>query len=239
MMRAAIVTGASGGIGLAIVRVLGSSGYAVTVTGRRPEKLAATVEMLHRESLEVHSIAGDVSDSAFIEELVRAHRNRFGRLDVLVNNAGVGIGAPLSKLRERDVDLQLSVNVRSVVLMYRAALPLLRASAAEHRNALVINLASLGGKRPEPIVSVYSAAKAAVIAFSAAMNRELGPQGIKSTALCPAFVNTEMTAWIRDKVPAAEMIDPQDVAGAVAWLLSTGPQCVVPEIVLTRPGDVL
>jgi 3-oxoacyl-[acyl-carrier protein] reductase len=238
-MRGAIVTGGSSGIGLAVARILCEGGHAVTVTGRRPEKLEAAVAGLEGLGGCVQGVAGDISDPGTIIEIVGRHEAFSGRVDVLFNNAGVGIGRPVEAIRDSEVELEFGVNLRAVILMYRAALPQLRVAAAESGNVIVINNASLGGKRPVAIASSYSAMKAGVVAFTASMNRELGAQGIKSTALCPAYVDTEMTSWLRDDLPAEEMLTAADVAGAVRWLLSTSRRVVVPEIELTRPGDVL
>ena len=93
--RAAIVTGASSGIGLAVTRMLAGSGHAVTMAARRPDKLAAAYEQLRDEGLEVGQVAADVGYEADVERVVAAHRDAYGRLDVLMNNAGVGIGAPI------------------------------------------------------------------------------------------------------------------------------------------------
>jgi short-subunit dehydrogenase len=123
------------------------------------------------------------------------------------------------------------------VILYREALELLRAAGAEHRKALVVNLSSIAGKHPEPWLSVYSATKAAVIAYTIAMNKELGKQGIKSVALCPGWVDTDMTVFVKEQVPAEEMIRPQDIASAVRFVLGLSPAAVVPEIAFQRPGD--
>src|SRR5215510_11084331 len=98
MDRAAIVTGGSSGIGLAIARMLGEEGYALTVAARRPDKLADAAEGLRGEGYEVQDIAGNLSDEEVIKGVVDAHREQFGRLDVLVNNAGVGVGAPVGEI---------------------------------------------------------------------------------------------------------------------------------------------
>ena len=237
--RAAIVTGASSGIGLAIARVLAEEGFGVTMAARRPEKLQGAVDGLAAEGFDVHAVPAALSEEAEIQKVVAAHRERYGRLDVLVNNAGVGVGAPVGEIQTKHLDMQLSVNLRSIVLFYRECIELLKAAGAEHSNALVVNTSSISGKRGEAWLSVYSATKHGVVGFTEAMNKELGGQGIKSLALCPAFVDTPMTDFAKGQVKAEEMIRPQDVAESVRFMLRLSPACVVPEIMFVRPGDAL
>jgi NAD(P)-dependent dehydrogenase (short-subunit alcohol dehydrogenase family) len=237
--RAAIVTGASSGIGLAIARMLGEEGFSVTMAARRPEKLEGAVSGLAADGFEVHGVAANLSEEAEVQRVVAAHRERHGRLDVLVNNAGVGVGAPIGEIQTKRLDMQLNINLRAIVLFYRESLRMLQAAGAEHRNALVVNTSSMSGKRGVGWLSVYSATKHAVVGWTEAMNQELGPQGIKSTALCPAFVDTPMTDFVKGNVPAEEMIQPRDIAEAVRYLLKVSPACVVPEIMFMRPGDAL
>ncbi|HEY7829040.1 MAG TPA: SDR family oxidoreductase [Solirubrobacteraceae bacterium] len=237
--RTAIVTGASSGIGLAIARVLGQEGHAITMAARRPEKLENAVAELEAEGLEVHGVAANLADEAEVQKVVAAHKERHGRLDVLVNNAGVGIGATVGEIETKRLDMQLDINIRSIVIFYRECLEMLQASGAEHNNALVVNTSSISGKRAEAWLSVYSATKHAVVGWTEAMNKELGPQGIKSTALCPAFVDTPMTDFVKETVKAEEMIRPEDIAESVRFLLRVSPACVVPEMMFVRPGDAL
>jgi NAD(P)-dependent dehydrogenase (short-subunit alcohol dehydrogenase family) len=237
--RIALVTGASSGIGLAIARMLGEEGYAITMAARRPEKLNDAAAGLSSAGLDVHAVAASLADEDEIKKVVDAHRERYGRLDVLVNNAGVGIGAPAGEIQTKFLDMQLDVNLRSIVLFYRECLEMLKQAGAEHSNALVVNTASISGKRAEAWLSVYSATKHGVVGWTEAMNKELGSQGIKSTALCPAFVDTPMTDFVKGQVKAEEMIRPQDIAEAVRYLLRTSPACVVPEMMFVRPGDAL
>lgn len=237
--RATIVTGASSGIGLAVAHVLGEEGHGVTMVARRPEKLEAAVAQLQSKGLDVHGVAANVADEQEIQRAVSAHRERYGRLDVLVNNAGVGIGALLGEIQTKRVDMQLDINFRSIVLFYRECLPMLQQAAGEHRNVLVVNTSSISGKKAEGWLSVYSATKHAVVGWTEAMNKELGGQGIKSTALCPAFVDTPMTDFAKGHVKAEQMITPQDIAESVRFLLRTSPTCIVPEIMFVRPGDAL
>ncbi|MGZ4170356.1 MAG: SDR family NAD(P)-dependent oxidoreductase [Solirubrobacteraceae bacterium] len=236
--RTAIVTGGSSGIGFAIARMLLGEGYGVTVAARRPEKLADAVAQLSATGGEVASVAVNMASEDAAAQVVAAHRERFGRLDVLVNNAGVGVGALVADIETKRLDMQIGVNLRSVILFYREAVELLRAAGAEHRNALVVNTSSISGKSGEPWLSVYSATKAAVVGFTEAMNKELGNDGIKSTALCPAFVDTAMTDFVKQSVPAETMIQADDVAEAVRMLLRLSPGCVIPEIIFQAPGSV-
>jgi NAD(P)-dependent dehydrogenase (short-subunit alcohol dehydrogenase family) len=234
--RAAIVTGASSGIGLAVARMLAEEGHAVTLAARRPQKLHAAYEALRADGLEVQQVTANVGDEADVRRVVTAHAEAYGRLDVLVNNAGVGIGSPIGELSTKRMDLQLATNLRSIPLFYREALPMLTAAGAEHRNALVVNTASLAGKQGEAWLSIYSATKFGVVGFTQSMNRELSTLGIKSTALCPAFVDTAMTAFVRDQVSPEAMIQISDLVAAMRMLLALSPGCVVPEIVFQLPG---
>lgn len=237
--RAAIVTGASSGIGLAIAHALGDEGYGLTVAARRPEKLAAAAEELRAAGYEVEEVAANMAEEAEIQRVVARHRDRFRRLDVLVNSAGVGIGAPVAEVQANRVDMQLAVNLRAIVLFYRECAEMLKAAGAEHRNATVVNLSSISGKSGQPWLSVYSATKAGVIGYTQAMNKELNGDGIKSVALAPGFVETPMTEFVREHVHAEDMIRVEDVAEAVRFVLRTSPNCVIPEIVFQRPGEAL
>jgi len=237
--RAALITGASRGIGLALADALGDEGYGLTISARKPDTLEQTAETLRGKGYEVQALAANMADEAAIGNLVQAHRDRYGRLDVLVNNAGVGIGAGAGEQQAKYVDLQIDVNLRAIVLLYRDCLDMLKAAGAEHRNAVVINLASIAGKSPSPWLSVYSATKAGVLAYTTAMNKELGAEGIKSTAFAPGFVDTDMTDFVKDSVSADEMIRPGDIAEALRFLLRVSGNCVVPEIIFGRPNETV
>jgi short-subunit dehydrogenase len=235
--RAAIVTGASRGIGYAIADVLGEEGYALTLTARTPESLEKATEELRGKGHQVECVAGNMADETAVKAAVDRHRERFGRLDVLVNNAGVGIGAPAGEQQTKHVDLQINVNLRAIVLFYREAAALLRAAAADADRALVVNLASFAGKSGQPWLSVYSATKAGVIAFTQAMNKEMAGDGVKSTAFCPGLVDTDMAGFIKTQISAEDMLRPQDIAEAMRFLLRVSPACVIPEVVFQRSAD--
>jgi len=237
--RAAIVTGASRGIGLALAETLAAEGYGLTISARKPDPLEAVAERLRGSGCEVESVAANLADADAIAGVVERHKERFGRLDVLVNSAGLGIGAAATDHQIKHVDLQLGVNLRAIILFYREAIEMLRAAGAEHGNALVVNLASLAGKSPQPWLSVYAATKAAVVAYTNAMNKELNAGGVKSVAFCPGFVDTDMSDFVKTSIPAEEMLKTSDMAEALRFLLRVSRTCVVPEIIFQRPDEAI
>jgi NAD(P)-dependent dehydrogenase (short-subunit alcohol dehydrogenase family) len=237
MNRAALITGGSSGIGLAIARALGEEGYRLTVSARRPDKLEAAAQELKDGGFDVEAVPANMADEEEISKLVEAHRERCGRLDVLVNNAGVGIGGAVADAVTKKLDLQLNVNLRAVYLLARESIPLLKEAGAEHGKALMVNTASIAGKHGQGWLAAYSATKFGVVGLSQALHKELSNDGVQVTALCPGFVATAMTDWIEEQVPKDDMIQPSDIAEAVMFLLRTSRNCVVPEVQFLRPGD--
>ena len=235
--RAALITGGSSGIGLAIARALGQDGYGLTVSARRPEKLEEAAESLRADGLDVHAVAANMADEEAIKTVVTEHRERFGRLDVLINNAGIGIGSAVADTATKKLDLQLDVNLRAVYLVARECIPMLKEAGAEHGKALIANTASIAGKHGQGWLSAYSATKFGVVGLSQGLHKELANDGIQVTALCPGFVATAMTDWVEGQVSKEEMIQPQDIAESIRFLLRTSSHCVVPEIQFIRPGD--
>jgi NAD(P)-dependent dehydrogenase (short-subunit alcohol dehydrogenase family) len=234
--RAAIITGASGEIGLAIARVLGELGYGLTLSARRPQKLEEAVAPLRDDGLDVLTVPANMTSEEEVVAIFEAHKERFGRLDVLVNNAGVGIGAPMAEIQTKHMDMQLGVNLRALIIGTREGLPLLREAGAEHGKALIVNTASLAGKFGPGWLSVYAATKAAVISFSQSTEREVAKEGIQCTALAPGFVDTAMADFIKEQI-GEPLIQPADIGESVRFLLSTSAACHVPEIVFVRPGE--
>ena len=234
--RAALITGGSSGIGLAIARALGEDGYGLTISARRPDKLEAAVKKLTDAGLDAHPVPANMAKDEDMEKLVEAHRERYGRLDVLANNAGVGIGGAIAEAETKKLDMQLAVNLRAVYLMTRDCIPLLKEAGAEHGKALIVNTASIAGKYGQGWLAAYSATKFGVVGFSQASHRELGEFGIQVTAICPGFVSTPMTDWVQD-VAKEEMIQPEDIAEGVRFLLRTSKATIVPELQFIRAGD--
>jgi NAD(P)-dependent dehydrogenase (short-subunit alcohol dehydrogenase family) len=222
--RAALVTGGSSGIGLAIARVLKEEGYALTLASRRAEKVEAAAA-----ELGASAIAADVSKEEDCARLVAEHRDRHGRLDVLVNSAGVGVAGAVDALPAKHLDLQLDVNLRGLFLVTQAAIPLLRES-----RGWIVNLASIAGTLPTPGLATYGATKAAVISLTRSLNEELDADGVRAVAICPAFVDTPMAQW--SGLPADEMIRPEDCAEVVRMLLRLSPYARIPHVVIEGTG---
>ena len=226
MDRAALVTGGSSGIGLAIARALRDEGYGLTLVSRRPEKVNAAAE-----ELGAAAIAADVGDADACARLVAEHRDRFGRLDVLVNSAGIGIGGRVEDLPAKHFDLQVGVNLRGLFLVTQAAIPLLRES-----KGWIVNLASIAGTLPTPGLATYGATKAAVISLTRSLNDELDGDGVRAVAICPGFVDTPMAEW--SGLGHDEMIRPEDCAEVVRMLLRLSPRARIPQVVIERAGSV-
>ncbi len=222
--RSALVIGGSAGIGLAVARMLAEEGFHLTLVSRRRERVEAAAA-----DLQAQAVAADVARPEDCRRLVAAHAERFGGLDLLVNSAGVGVAGKIEELELKHIDLQLAVNLRGLVLVTQAAIPLLRAS-----RGMVVNLASIAGTIPSPGLSIYAAAKAAVISFTRSLNAELEADGVRATALCPGFVDTDMTTWTG--IPGEEMIQPQDCAEIVRLLLRLSPRARLPVVVMERMG---
>jgi NAD(P)-dependent dehydrogenase (short-subunit alcohol dehydrogenase family) len=223
--RAAIITGGSSGIGLAIGRMLKEEGYDLTLASRRPEKVQAAAE-----ELGAVAVAADVGDEEACGQLVAEHRERFGRLDMLVNSAGIGIAGTVEQLPSKHLDLTIGVNLRGLFLVTQKAIPLLRES-----RGWIVNLASIAGTLPTPGLSAYGATKAAVISVTRSLNEELDGDGIRAIAICPGFVDTPMAEW--SGIPGDEMIQPEDCAEIVRMCLRLSPHARVPQVVVERAGS--
>lgn len=224
-MRSALITGGSSGIGLAIATMLAEEGYALTVASRKREKLEAVAQRLACET-----VAADVSKEDDCERIVAEHVAHHGGLDVLVNSAGIGIASVTADTTTKAWDIQQSVNLRGAFLVTRAALPHLRKT-----RGYVINLASIAGTIPTPGLAAYGATKAGLIALTKTLSREETENGVRFTALCPAYVDTPMAQWTG--LPREEMITPEDCAEMVRSLIHLSPAARIPVIVIERAGD--
>src|SRR5882724_315079 len=223
MRRVAMISGASRGIGLAIARELKQSGFALSLGIRTPGRF---YDPLATED-EVLVYPYDAADRNAATPWVNSTMARFGRIDVLVNNAGIARFVSLEEGSDDDLDEMLAVNVKAPFRVIRAALPHLKASGSGR----VINVASLSGKRVMGLNAGYQMSKHAVVALTHAVRRIGWEHGIRATALCPGFVDTELVAHVTD-VPHDHMTDPADLARLVATVVALPNTAAIAELLV-------
>jgi NAD(P)-dependent dehydrogenase (short-subunit alcohol dehydrogenase family) len=218
-----MISGASRGIGLAIARELKQAGLALSLGMRSPQKFA---DALARDAdVMLHPYDAERRDAA--TSWVDATVARFGRIDVLVNNAGISRFISLEEGSEDNLDAMMDINVKAPFRVIRAALPHLKASGSGR----VVNVASLSGKRVMGLNVGYQMSKHAVVALTHAVRRIGWEHGIRATALCPGFVETDMTARVTD-LPRDQMTDPADLARLVATVVALPNTAAVAELLV-------
>jgi meso-butanediol dehydrogenase / (S,S)-butanediol dehydrogenase / diacetyl reductase len=231
MTRGAIVTGGGTGIGAAIARRLAADGFAVAVTGRRREPLdevAAETGAL--------PVVADTGDPADAQKAVEAAKSAFGRLDLLVCNAGIGLGGTVEEQSPDGWDEVLRTNVTGAFLACRAALPELVQTKGS-----IVTISSDAGLRAGPRSAAYCTAKAGLIMLTQCIALDYGPQGVRANCICPGWVRTPMAdeemdelgelrgadregayELVSSRVPLRRPGSPEEIAAAVAWLASEG-----------------
>jgi 3-oxoacyl-[acyl-carrier protein] reductase len=234
--RSALVTGGSRGIGLGIAKHLASRGWDLTLSARDEALLASTKAELEADGARVEVYAGDVADERNIVNLVKHHEQAFGTMHALILAAGVGSAGAIDGYPVKRLDKQLAVNFRAPFILVSHAMRLLKAASANGLPSRVIALTSIEGVYPEPDLAAYGATKAALISLIRSINQEVGAKGVHATAISPAFVATDMSAWVADKVPLESMIQVADVVSVVDMILRLSPLAVIPHIVINRAG---
>jgi 3-oxoacyl-[acyl-carrier protein] reductase len=222
--QAAIVTGGAQGIGLAIATAIAAHGGSVLVADVDGEKAAKAVAPLSSAGADISAVHCDVTSEHDQASLVQACLERFGRVDVLVNNAGVTRDGYIGKLSEADFDLVLDVSLKGAWLGTRAVASLFR----EQGNGSIINISSLSGKVGNPGQTNYSAAKAGLVGLTKAAAKELGRSGVRVNAIAPGLIRTAMTLAMKPEIYAAREAEvplgraglPEEVAGAAVFLAS-------------------
>jgi 3-oxoacyl-[acyl-carrier protein] reductase len=226
--QVALVTGASRGIGLAIARRLGRMGARVAICGRDRAALDRAARGLAGEGVETLAVAADVASSREVAAMVAEVNEKLGEIEVLVNNAGVGAFAPVQELTEDDWRRVLGTNLTGVFLVTRAVAP----QMIRLRSGHVINISSLAGKNAFAGAAAYCASKWGLQGLSYCMAEDLRGYGVRVSVICPGTVHTEFSPHA-GKDPK-KMLQPDDVAHAVAMLVTQAPQSFISEILL-RP----
>ena len=228
--KVVIITGGSSGIGYAIAQALAGEGFRLTLAARNEQRLAKAVEGLKPSHADVLAVPTDVSRQADVRRMVQLTIGHFSRIDLLVNNAGVFRLGALDSITEEDWDETLAVNLKGAFLCTKAVLPFMK----RQRSGYIMNISSLAGKEGMASAGAYCASKFGLIALTETLLDEVSRYNIKATSICPSYVATPMVADA--PVPFHEMIQPQDVASTVLYLLHLSEQAVLKEIVLTRKG---
>jgi 3-oxoacyl-[acyl-carrier protein] reductase len=225
----AVITGAGRGIGAAIAQSLAELGATGVLCGRTMASLESTAKAIAANGGKAEAISCDVTDLASVEATASRVAKSFGRVDILVNNAGIGgFGGPLHQLSPHDWDRILNTNLRGVYYTIRAFAP----SMISTRSAHIINISSLAGKNALPNGAAYAASKWGLNGLSYSVAEELRGHNIRVSVICPGSTNTELSPH-EGKNPA-KMLQPDDVAHAIAMLVTQSPQSFVSEILL-RP----
>ncbi|WP_394553053.1 SDR family NAD(P)-dependent oxidoreductase [Agromyces sp. MMS24-JH15] len=233
--RAALVTGGSRGIGLAIAEALAAEGFALTISARGAGPLDEAADRLRAAGAQVLAVPADASDPDDLAALLDAHERAYDRLDALVLNAGMGFASPIADTPLRRLDTHIALNLRGTFALTSAAIPLLRRTAeADPRGARVIAIASLAGLMAEPGLGAYGATKAAVVSLCEAVCAEEGASGVSATALCPGYVDTDMAAWKHGDLDPQRMIRASDIAELAVSITRLSRNAAVPVIAVHR-----
>jgi len=238
--RTAVVTGGTRGIGLAIARALAEDGASVVVSGRDAGRLDSAVKELETLGASALGVAADQSKREDCDRLVDAAKERFGRIDVLVNNAGITRDQLLVRMKDDDWDQVLDTNLRGVFLMTRAVAK----SMMRQKSGRIINIASTAGAMGNPGQVNYSAAKAGVIGFTKAAARELAHWNILVNAVAPGLIETDMAAAIPaeareallQQVPLKRVGSAREVAEVVRFLAGDGAAYVTGQTIHVNGG---
>jgi len=239
--RTAIVTGGSRGIGEAVVAWLAEHGAGVVVSARDAERLHAAVKRVEEQGGSALAVAADVTSRPDVERVVEAARERFGRIDVLVNNAGTTHDALLVRMKDDDWDRVMDVNLRGAFLMTRAVA---KAMVRQKGGGRIINIASAAGAMGNAGQANYSAAKAGLIGFTKACARELAHWSILVNAVAPGLIDTDMAAALSAEVrqtllaqvPLKRIGTAREVAEMVGFLAGDGAAYVTGQVFHVNGG---
>lgn len=223
--RVAVITGGARGIGYAAAEALARDGHAVVLADLDAAAGREAVERLASQGATAHSLRTDVASRESVEAMVRGTLERFGRLDVLVNNAGIaGRAKPIHEVEEDEWDTLMAIDLKSVYLCCKAVLP----HMLERGRGAIVNVASVAGKEGNPNMTPYSAAKAGVIGLTKAVAKEVATRGVRVNAVAPATAETdilktlseEAVEYMKSKIPMGRLCRVEEVAEVIAFLAS-------------------
>jgi len=231
--KVAIVTGAGRGIGHSISLTLARNGARVSLVARTDTELSAVRAEIEALSGSAVALPADVASEAEVVEVVRRTFELFGRLDIVVNNAGVGIFGPLAETTAEQWDRQMAVNARGPFLICREAIPLLQ----QQDQSFIVNIASVVGVKGYTNQAAYSASKHALVGMSQALAKEVQNDGIRVHVLCPGGVDTQMVTQARPDLDRSVLMQPQEIADIVLFLVTRRGNAIIDELRIRRASS--
>jgi len=228
--KVAIVTGVSRGIGRAIAIALAGEGATLVLAARSQDTLDEAAEQVCRAGGRAETVVTELADEKSIHNLVQVTRERLGRLDILINNAGITHSAKFAETRTEDLDRCWAINARAPFLLCREALPLLLQAPA----GFIVNISSVVGVKGYPLQSAYTASKHALRGMTMSLAEELRGTNIRVHVVCPGAVDTGMVGNVRPDIKAADLIGPHEVAELVLYLVTRMGNAVVDELHIRR-----
>ncbi len=226
--QVALVTGGGRGLGAATCTVLAEAGMAVVVADVQAKLAEGVAEQLRHDGEQSVALAADVASEADVELLLASTVATFGRLDVLINNAGVDVTAPIEELGIPDWDRVLGVNLRGPFLTAKAALPVMRRQGRGH----IVNIVSTAAKRAWPNATAYHASKWGLLGFSHALHAEARTYNVKVTAVVAGGMRTPFLLDRFPEIDESTLQDPANVANAILYVLTQPEETVIPEIMV-------
>lgn len=226
----ALVTGAGRGIGRAIAQALAASGAHVVLAARSEGELKALAATIQGQGGQATPLRMDVAQESSILSTFKQIHQRFGQLDILVNNAGIGLYGPIRDFRTEDLDKMLAVNLRGAFLCCREALRLMES----RKRGYLINIASVVGFKAYANQAAYTATKHGLMGLTKALALEAQPHGIRVSVILPGGVETDLVRAARPDLDSSVLMQPEDIAQSVLYLLSLSDRAAVDEIYIRR-----
>ena len=228
--KVAVITGASRGIGRAIAVALAGQGASLVLAARDREALDETAKNVAKAGGEAMVVPVEMTDEGSLKNLIRAAGDHFGRIDILVNNAGITHSAILAETTTADYDRCMAINARGPYILCREAIPWL----GKMGRGYIINISSVVGVKGYPLQTAYGASKHALRGMSIALAEELKDENIRVHVICPGGVDTEMVTRVRPDIKKGDLIEPQEIAELVVYLVTHRGNAVMDEIHLRR-----
>ncbi len=228
-----VITGAGSGIGRAIARTLASEGAKIVLcVGNNIRNLEETARLVKDTGSEAYTLPGNLGDDEFLLTVIDKIHNKFGGLDVLINNAGIALNAPFEETLPEQLDHIYKINVRAPFILCQKALPYLR----ESDQATIINISSTVGHKGYPNQAAYAASKHAILGFSKSLANEVYKENIRVHTICPGGVFTDMVKIARPDLSEDGMILPEEISEIVLFFLKFRGNAVIDEISVHRAG---